>query len=247
MERYFGLKFEFDKDIFLKNIHESIRTKKKGYFCVVDANVLTMAQKNEEYRQILNDSMFNACDGSSIASLANLVYKTRHKAFNGPEIFEYFIESDYKQILLGSTNDTINRIKNKLIQNEKRTDTLSGLPLPFLDVDSFNYKEIATQINQQKPDIIWVSLGAPKQEVFMNRILPYLDQGVLFGIGAAFNFYTGDIPLPRYNIRGFRFIWLSRWLTEPKKLTKRIVPYLLILPKLYLSELKAKRRNEKRA
>ncbi len=45
-------------------------------------------------------------------------------------------------------------------------------------------------INDDEPDIIWVSLGAPKQEKFMNLLLPYLNKGVMFGFGAIFNVYA---------------------------------------------------------
>ena len=63
--------------------------------------------------------------------------------------------------------------------------------LPFRKVDEFDYQGIAQMINEDGPDIIWVSLGAPKQEMFMNRLQPYLHRGVMFGFGAIFNFNAG--------------------------------------------------------
>ncbi len=72
----------------------------------------------------------------------------------------------------------------------------------------------------------------------MNRILPYLNRGVMFGIGAAFNFYIGDLGMPKISIGGFRFIWLNRLFNEPRKLIRRIIPYIFIIPKLYFEEKK---------
>ena len=46
-------------------------------------------------------------------------------------------------------------------------------------------------------DIIWVALGAPKQEIFMNRLKPHLKKGVAIAIGAAFNFYSGMADAPQ--------------------------------------------------
>ena len=70
---------------------------------------------------------------------------------------------------------------------------IQAISLPFMPVENFDYQSIANKINKIEPDIIWVSLGAPKQEIFMNKIKPLLNHGVLFGIGAAFNFYIGKL------------------------------------------------------
>ena len=92
---------------------------------------------------------------------------------------------------------------------------------------------------------MWVSLGAPKQEKFIAKIFPYVEQGVLFGIGAAFNFYTGDLHNNKKEIGGLRFIWLERIFKEPKKQLKRVFGYLMTVPKMYIEEKrKAKAKKE---
>lgn len=238
MQKYFNIILEFNHRNFYRIIEDRITNSGKGYICVVDANVLTMAQRNLSYQQVLNDSLINTCDGSSIAMLAGWVHHQKFRALNGPEIFEKYIEKDYRQILLGSTQETTDRIKGVLTSKNCNPNHLQAISLPFIPVESFDYKAIANEINKQHPDIIWVSLGAPKQEIFMNTILPYLDQGVMFGIGAAFNFYIGELNVPRFKVGSLRFIWLNRLINEPKKLIRRIIPYLSIMPKLYFEERK---------
>lgn len=63
--------------------------------------------------------------------------------------------------------------------------------LPFLRVEEFDYPAIAKMIEDDGADIIWVALGAPKQEQFMARLNPYLKRGVQIAVGAAFKFYSG--------------------------------------------------------
>lgn len=234
----FNVQIEFDKIQFEERIQQCIRSYSKGYVCVIDANVLTMAQKDITYRKIINSSYVNTCDGSSIAGLANLIYKTSYRAYNGPEIFENYIEKPICQLLLGNTQEKANEIKSVLREKNMDDSYLQFMPLPFLAVNDFDYPKIASQINALKPDIIWVSLGAPKQEIFMSEIFPYLDKGLLFGIGAAFNFYTGELSCPKASLGSFRFIWLDRLVKEPKKIGHRIFNYIKILPSLYISELK---------
>lgn len=98
MQKYFNVFLEFDHHLLKSTIEEAITNSQKGYVCVVDANVLTIAQKDEQFRNVLNGALINTCDGSSIAMLAGMVHKQRLRALNGPEIFAYYIEKKYKQI-----------------------------------------------------------------------------------------------------------------------------------------------------
>lgn len=238
MKEVFKLKFEFDKELFRQKVANCINQSSKGYICVIDANVLTMAYNNPTYREIVNSSYVNTCDGSSIASMVNLIYKTNYMAHKGPDIFGEYIEKNIPQLLLGNTPEKAEKIKEVLRRKGVDSSHLSHLPLPFLGIDEFDYKKIATEINALNPHIIWVSLGAPKQEIFMSRILPYIKKGVMFGIGAAFNFYTGELKHSEARIGSLRFIWLHRLMKEPRKLCPRLYNYLKILPIIYFTELR---------
>ena len=241
MQKYFSVALEFDHSRLREVIEDTITNNGKGYVCIVDANVLTIAQKNENYCNVLNQSIVNSCDGSSIAMLAGFAHKKKFRAWNGPDIFTYYIEKKYNQLLLGSTEETSNEIKDILKKNGIDISHISVLPLPFKSVDDFDYIEIAKIINDLSPDIIWVSLGAPKQELFMNILHPYLSRGVMLGIGAAFNFYIGKIAFPRVRIGSLKFIWVSRVFSEPIKQLSRILPYIMLIPRLYLSEIKKRK------
>ena len=241
MRKFFNILLEFNHKTFYSFIKSAIKTKKKGYVCVVDVNVLTMSYNDVEYQNVINKAFINTCDSSSIAMLANWIHNKEYEPLNGPEIFEYFIEKDYKHLLLGSTIETTDSIKEVLMHSDLNDISIQVITLPFKSVEKFNYQQIATKINKIKPDIIWVSLGAPKQEIFMNKLEPLIRQGVLFGIGAAFNFYIGKLNIPNFKIGSLRFIWLNRLFNEPIKIFKRLMPFILCLPALYGDEMKRKR------
>lgn len=236
----FNIHIEFDRKLFCRTVEDFIAKNQKAYVCVVDANVVTIAQRKQWYCDILNGASINTCDGSSIAKMVNIIYGTNYSAFNGPDIFEYYIERPFKHVLVGNTQKKINQIKEKAAEKGLTLD-LSHVDLPFLSIEEFDYPAIAKQINELKPDIVWVSLGAPKQEAFIYNIFPYIEQGVMFGIGAAFNFYTGDLHNSKTEIAGLRFIWLERIFKEPKKQLKRIGKFMLIMPMMYLQEKKRAR------
>lgn len=231
----FNIHIEFDSQKFRDTIEQHIAEKKKAYVCVVDANVITIAQKDLEYRKIVQEATINTCDGSSIAKMVNKIYGMDYHAYNGPELFEYYIERPYKHLLLGNKASKVEQIKAKVCEKRLELNMLH-LDVPFVSAEEFDYEAIAKRINEIKPDIVWVSLGAPKQEKFIHNIFPFVNQGVLFGIGAAFNFYTGDLHNNKKEVGGVRLIWLERIFKEPKKQLSRVGKFLLMVPKMYIEE-----------
>lgn len=235
----FEINIEFDRSELWNKIKSCIDSGAKGYVCFADANVLSIARKDKAYLQILQGALVNSCDGGSIATIVNRIHGTNVRAYNGPDLFEDYIKkTDYQHLLLGNTEEKFLMIVEELHRRGIPSNHISHLPVPFANVEEFDYKGIAQKVNEMNPDIIWVSLGAPKQERFMSLLLPYINRGVMFGIGAAFNFYIGMIKQPSFRIGAFRFIWLDRILREPKKQLKRCCKIVKAMPLLYWDERK---------
>ena len=130
-------------------------------------------------------------------------------------------------------------LKSNLARIDPEIENMPFEELPFKDVDGFDISAIAAMVNREKPDIIWVSLGAPKQELFMSRLLPHLDQGVMFGFGAILNFYAGRGPVTRAPkiMLTLKLEWLHRAIQEPRKNVPRYSKFILILPWLIYCEI----------
>ena len=228
-ESCFGIHLTFGIQNVDNNILSFIDKRKKGYVCVVDFNVISRSFQDSKYNRILNNADFNTCDGSFLAFLKNLKERKNYKSYNGPEIFKKFITNhNYVQLILGPNESDYNELTKKISNNSH----IKHLELPFSDIDDFNYRKIASQINFIKPHIIWVLLGAPKQERFISNIIPYVDGGLFFGVGAALNFYLGRIKNRTFSVFGLRFIWVERIFKEPRKQLGRIFNFLTVLPKI---------------
>ncbi len=240
----FNIKLEFNQTAFRNAIEKCVSRKGKGYVCVVDGNVLSMTYKDPDYRKVVKNALVNTCDSSYIAKMAGDIYNEKFVSLNGPMLFREYIMKPYKQLLLGNTEETYQAIVNKLKEDGGNPDNLKYLPVPFAKVDEFDYAGIANQVKEINPDIIWVSLGAPKQERFMSRLLPFIDRGVMFGIGAAFNYYSGKIKETKTEIAGIRLIWLQRIFEEPKKQLRRCWNFLMVIPKLMKEEKQRKKQRE---
>ena len=133
----FNIHIEFDSRVFCKTVEDYIKKKQKAYVCVVDANVITIAQKDLKYREIVMGANINTCDGSSISKMANSIYGTHYSAFNGPELFEYYIERPYKHVLLGNKASKVDQIKSKVAEKGLSLN-LEHVDVPFVSVEDFD-------------------------------------------------------------------------------------------------------------
>lgn len=237
--RVFDIDIEFNRSNLWNKIKNCIDSGAKGYVCFTDANVLSIARHEQSYLNVLQGALVNSCDGGSVATIVNINHHTNVRAYNGPDLFEDYIKKiEYKHLLLGNTEEKYRMIVDELHHRGLSSEHVSHLSVPFANVEEFDYSLIASQVNVLNPDIIWVSLGAPKQERFMSMLLPHINRGVMFGIGAAFNFYIGEIIQPKFHVGAFRFIWLDRIYREPKKQLVRCWKILKALPMLYWDERK---------
>lgn len=240
-QTYFNVNIEFNKNKIDSIIQSNIAKRGRGYVCSVESNNLTVANSNPDFLNVVNGALVNLCDGSVLAKILGKIHKKSFQSYIGADLFiKYVRMCRYKQFFLGNTRQVLNGLRLNLIKIDSAIASMSFEELPYCKVQDFDYEGIAAMINKVKPDIIWVSLGAPKQEFFMALLLPYLEQGIMFGFGAIFNFYAGIGKVkraPEWMIK-MKLEWLYRAFEEPKKNIPRYWRFLKLVPGLILEEKK---------
>ncbi len=238
-QKYFNVKIEFDRQKVDAIILDAIEKDIPGYVCAIESNNLTVANKNPEFMEVVNGALVNSCDGSVLAKILAWIHHKPFDSYIGGDLFIKFIKMQrFRQFYLGNTPEVLAGLKANMSKLDPKIADMSFETLPFCKVDEFDYQSIADRINKDNPDIIWVSLGAPKQEMFMARLKPYLKRGVMFGYGAVFNFHSGTGPVrraPKWMLN-MRLEWLYRAFEEPNKNIPRYWGFIKILPSLIMDE-----------
>lgn len=249
MEKYFDIRYEFDVPTVHATIDEYIAKGKTGYICVADGNILTMVHRNEDYRTTIDGSIFSICDSSWVPKFVKWIYGCKRTHYCGADIFIDVVRArKHRMIFLGTKQNVLDALQQNLAKENPDVQGMTFKELPFCTVDGFDYPGIARTIEQDGADIIWVALGAPKQEQFMQRLQPHLKRGVQIAIGAAFNFYSGlpDAPqrCPAW-MRKLHLEFVHRIVTEPKKQIKRCWGIVTTLPAIFNKERKVKKKNKR--
>ena len=135
--------------------------------------------------------------------------------------------------------------QNSLLKENPDVANMQFIELPYRTVDEFDYEDIARSIDTDGADIIWIALGAPKQEIFMSRLKPFLKHGVMIAVGAVFKFYSGtdEKRAPEWMLKShMEFVY--RILCDPRKQLKRCGWIVATLPRLLYAEWRRKKNNK---
>lgn len=243
MEQYFNLNYEFDKQEVFTAIDRQLRSGKADYISVADGVILNIANRQPEYMKVINNGMFAICDSSYVPLYLKWIYGIKREQYCGSQIFMDIVRmKKYRMFFMGTSSDILMGLKKTISKIDSRIENMTFYELPFCTVDGFDYKAIAEMVNRDGADIIWVALGAPKQEIFMSKLKPYLKHGVMIAVGAVFKFYSGGVDVkraPEWMVKAhLEFVY--RIFSEPKKQLGRCAWIVRTLPGLLIGEWRKK-------
>ncbi|WP_242826900.1 WecB/TagA/CpsF family glycosyltransferase [Butyrivibrio sp. MC2013] len=194
------------------------------YVCFSNVHTSVMARENPEYAHVLNGSAFTFPDGNPIAVLQRKRGLSGADRIAGPDFMEHMFrntqDGKLSHYFYGSKQETLDRLKENL---EKRYPgiVIKGMySPPFRKLSEEEDKEHVEMINAAGADIVWIGLGAPKQEKWMKDHEDKID-GIMMGVGAGFDFHAGTIKRAPDWIQKIGFEWLYRLFQDPSRLIKR--------------------------
>jgi N-acetylglucosaminyldiphosphoundecaprenol N-acetyl-beta-D-mannosaminyltransferase len=155
----------------------------------------------------------------------------------------------YSVFLYGGKPETLIKLYNELADRFPNLKIAGSYSPPFRKLLSKEEEEIIHAINSASPDILFVGLGAPKQEKWMDDFCGHLKVPVSLGIGAAFDFLSGEKKQAPGWMQKRGLEWLFRLYSEPRRLWTRYLIYnplfiLYFMHQIILSLMGAKRRIE---
>lgn len=229
---------DVDYEIMEKFIAEAIEDQRKIAITYASANIINLSQQNPALRRMLKESDIVYPDGIGVWIASKILDKEGLRArFNWTDCGYKFLEVCSKKgwsiFFVGSTTENLAKAR---IQIEARFPKLriAGMKNGFDDVES---EDIVESINRSKPDIIWVGMSAPKQELWIQKNIKALDCYVVQSVGDIFSLFAGE------KIRGPEFLqklgleWFFRVLHKPERYFKR---YVFGIPQFIFNVLKQK-------
>ncbi len=149
----------------------------------------------------------------------------------GIEVMNMLLEEardkNLKVFLLGAKEETLIKCKEKIKENYDRINIV-GSNNGFFDLD--NCDDLIEKINESKADILFVAMGAPRQEVFIEKYKDKLCCKIFMGVGGSFDVFAGNVNRAPQFMINIGMEWLYRVAKEPWRI-KRLgsIPKFLVL------------------
>jgi N-acetylglucosaminyldiphosphoundecaprenol N-acetyl-beta-D-mannosaminyltransferase len=232
-------------DLAIDAIGSALDEKRKGYICVTGVHGVMEAQDDERLRSILNRSFLTTPDGMPMVWAGRLAGFGQMSRVYGPDLMlrlcEYSRDKGYTHFLYGGKEGVAQELKRRLEEKFPGLKIVGTCTPPFRPLQPAEEADLVRTIAEAKPDVVWVGLSTPKQEHFMAKYGEKLDATLFIGVGAAFDFHSGQVrPAPRF-IQRSGFEWLFRLCCEPRRLWRRYLgnnPLFLLLSFLQITHLK---------
>jgi N-acetylglucosaminyldiphosphoundecaprenol N-acetyl-beta-D-mannosaminyltransferase len=151
---------------------------------------------------------------------------------HGPELMEFVFSKkelrELRHLFYGSSPAVIAKLTSTLTARFGAFNMVGSYCPPMRPKGFEEDEHVLSFIRELKPDIIWVGLSTPKQELWLHMHMKKIGSGVGIGVGAAFDLLSGTTrQAPRW-IQRSGFEWLFRMAMEPRRLCKR---YFFVVPR----------------
>ena len=197
-----------------------------GAVFTANTDHVMQAETNEQFAAAYSRSKLTLADGQPLVWASHLLGTTLPERVAGSDLLMPLLklasERGLRVFLLGSQTHILRRA---IVKAEDKFPDLLIVghlsPTVSSDVRDWEVSDIMGEVARHNPDIVIVALGAPKQELFIDKALQYCPTAVMLGLGASLDFLAGEVSRAPYWMRSVGLEWLFRLVQEPRRLWKR--------------------------
>lgn len=219
----------------LPHLDQLVKDGNPHYICFCEAHLCVRATFEGEIRHVLEEASLVLPDGVSMTLGARLLGKKLPERLPGPlvmlEYCQHGIQNNLRHFFYGGADGVANRLAEILRQQIPDIKIVGTYSPPFRPLTQEEDQAIKSRIEQSKADVLWIGLGAPKQERWMVENLGKINVPLMLGVGAAFDFHSGTCKWGPAWIRKAGLEWLYRIFTSRRIFRRglRILPLFMFI------------------
>ena len=215
---------------------ERLLAEEKTFYCVTpNSEIVYEAMHDEELKALLNGAALVLPDGAGVVLASKLLKTPLREKVAGVDFADGLMgrmeKSGLRLFLLGSKPGVAELAAEKMLEKHPKLQ-ISGMADGYFKQDA----EAVEKVNAAGADVLFVCLGAPKQERFMRDHVDELNVRMMIGLGGSLDAFAGTMKrAPKWMIR-MNLEWFYRLLKEPKRLGR-----MMRLPKFLFAVLRKKK------
>lgn len=192
-----------------------------GYVCFVNVHTLTESARHAQLRAALEAATTRYADGMPLVWLSHVKHEPIRERVSGPDLMTAMLTKQHG-IVHGFVGGMPGRAEKIAASFGVRGAFYSPPVRDFSPEHALeDWHTFVARCSGNTPAVVWVGLGAPKQELWLATVSPHAPKTLFFGVGAAFDFLSGaKRRAPRWMQRA-GLEWAYRLGSDPRRLWKR--------------------------
>lgn len=203
----------------VNSIHKIIDNNQKAMIVTPNSEMIVMAQEDRELARILNNADLKIPDGAGVVLASRMLKKPVQERVAGfdlmTDLLKLAVKQNYSLYLLGGKPGIIEEACKK-IKKKYNDINIAGSHHGYLDREL--QQKVIKDINNIEPDILFVGMGVPLQEKFIDKVLSKLNVKIAMTVGGSFDVLAGTMKRAPVWMQKFNLEWLYRLIQEPKRL-----------------------------
>lgn len=210
----------------VQKIEQLILNKKPSYVVTPNVDHIVKLETDKEFQKVYKEADLILTDGMPLIWISKIKKTPIKEKVSGsdlfPEVCKLSANKGYKVFLLGAAKGiAIKAAENLKLKYDGLNIVGTYSPSYGFENNKDEIEQIIEIINEVKPDILAVGLGAPKQEKFLYKFRNRLNVPVSLAIGASIDFEAGNINRAPKWMQRLGLEWFYRLIKEPKRMFKR--------------------------
>lgn len=207
-----------------------IAARERGYLCATPTHGIMVSRDDAEMHAAMTGATLNVPDGMPLVWLMNALGEQLEDRVYGPDLMAHYSDrcaaAGHRVWLYGGRDDAaLAQLEEALRRKHPGIEIVGGHSPPFRPLTAAEEEKLCDQINADRPDVLWVGIGVPKQEKWMARMRERLEVPMMCGVGAAFDFHAGRVPQAPGWMQQRGLEWLYRLAQDPRRLLPRYLYY----------------------
>ena len=231
-----------DENEALSFVENKISNGEPAQIVTINPEMIDHAQVNSEFDNIVKASDLVIPDGIGVIMALRLI-GVKAQRMPGIEFSEKLLklaeEKKYKVAFLGASEEVVTLAFKEL---KKKYPNLNVV---YTRNGFFNQNEeklIFEEIHNSAPDIVFVGLGSPKQEIFNYKYKSFANRTIMIGVGGCFDVWSNRVKRAPLIFRKLALEWFYRLLKQPERFNRVFPTIPLFLFKVMFN--KSKNRKE---
>ncbi len=223
----FGIKIDnLTREGAIKRIEKLVSQRRCSYVLTPNVHHIVTLEKDDGFREIYCQANLVIPDGMPLVWISRLLGRPLKERLAGsdflPALCKVAAKKGYKLFFLGGSAGAAAKAREILIERNPGLPVVGTYCPPFgFEDDEEENKKIVEIIKRAKPDILFVGLGAPKQEKWIWKYRKNYRAAVSIAVGAAFDFTAQKVRRAPVWIQKIGWEWLFRVSQEPARLWRR--------------------------